>query len=78
MAVVVPKRLLGRAVDRNRSKRLIREWFRHRQQDFVGADLLIRLVSRPDSLDEISVQLREMSPALGELVRKVALLMVSR
>lgn len=60
MAVIVPKRLLARAVDRNRSKRLMREWFRTNQSRFAGNDLLIRLTGHPETPDVIPGQLAEL------------------
>jgi ribonuclease P protein component len=45
LALVVPKRLLPRAVDRNRARRLIREAFRRNQGLLTGLDLVVRLDS---------------------------------
>lgn len=53
LGLIVPKRYLRRAVDRNRVKRLLREWFRMNQQALEGNDLLIRVtapVARFESL----------------------------
>jgi ribonuclease P protein component len=44
LGLIVPKRHLPRAVDRNRVKRLLREWFRRRQDSLRGSDLLVRLI----------------------------------
>ncbi len=44
-AVIVPKRHVPRAVDRNRVKRLLREWFRLRQTRMQGSDVLVRVVA---------------------------------
>jgi len=41
--VIVPKRIIQRSVDRNRSKRILREWFRHNGQKLHGRDCVIRL-----------------------------------
>lgn len=43
LGMVVPKRLLPRAVDRNRIKRLMREWFRASVPLLSGRDVVIRL-----------------------------------
>lgn len=62
MAVVVPKRHLRRAVDRNRAKRLLREWFRLNQERFGGNDLLLRVISRPVRLEALTEQLQHLLP----------------
>jgi ribonuclease P protein component len=43
IALVVPKRHLPRAVDRNRAKRVIREAFRLHQAELAGLDVVVRL-----------------------------------
>ena len=53
LGLVVPKRLLPRAVDRNRAKRLLREWFRRNQTVLVGRDLLVRLGTRRSQLESL-------------------------
>jgi ribonuclease P protein component len=45
IALIIPKRHLPRAVDRNRVKRLLREWFRTNQAHLKGNDVLLRLTS---------------------------------
>ena len=56
-AVIAPKRFLRRAVDRNRAKRLLREWFRLNQSELSGQDILVRIVARPAALEDLSGQL---------------------
>jgi len=51
VGLVVPKRLLPRAVDRNRCKRLLRNWFRLHQAEISGSDWIIRLLKVPARLD---------------------------
>ena len=43
LGLIVPKRILQRAVDRNRVKRVLREWFRHSRTRLAGRDCVIRL-----------------------------------
>ena len=45
--IVVPKRIIQRSVDRNRSKRILREWFRHNDQKLHGRDCVVRLTASP-------------------------------
>jgi len=49
LGLIIPKRYLKRAVDRNRAKRELREAFRLRQADLVGLDLVMRLKAKPTS-----------------------------
>ncbi len=41
LGVIVAKRVMKRAVDRNRVRRLIRESFRHHQQSLSGLDIVV-------------------------------------
>ena len=43
---VVPKRIFPRAVDRNRMKRRLREWFRCHQARLGSRDILVRLTGK--------------------------------
>jgi ribonuclease P protein component len=62
VALVVAKRLLPRAVDRNRARRVIREAFRRNQEVLGGMDVVVRLDSpcadRPLEQGEIEALLR--------------------
>src|SRR6266700_2764745 len=53
LGLIVPKRVFPRAVDRNRVKRLLREWFRGHQTRLGSCDILIRLSARTVALAEI-------------------------
>ena len=76
LGLVIGKKLLRRAVDRNRVKRCIRESFRLRRSDLPACDLIVRLIARPATvqgklivedlqalLDKLAGRLR--SPAEG-------------
>lgn len=66
LGVVVAKRLARRAVDRNLVRRLARESFRLLHPRLGSVDLVLRLVSRPPSLDR-----RELSDEIRALFRRM-------
>lgn len=51
LGLVVAKRLLRRAVDRNLIRRLARESFRLQRAGLPSNDLILRLANRPAALD---------------------------
>ncbi|AXS81352.1 ribonuclease P protein component [Dechloromonas sp. HYN0024] len=51
LGLVVAKKLLKRAVDRNKVKRVVREQFRLRQAGLPALDLVVRLAVKPAPLD---------------------------
>ena len=51
LGVVVGKKLLKRAVDRNRVKRIVREQFRRERPNLPACDLIVRLAVKPAPLD---------------------------
>lgn len=51
LGVVVGKKLLRRAVDRNRVKRIVREQFRRERPNLPACDLIVRLAVKPAPLD---------------------------
>ena len=51
LGLVVGKKLLKRAVDRNRVKRIVREQFRRQRVILPAYDLVVRLATRPVPLD---------------------------
>lgn len=52
LGMIIAKRLLARAVDRNRVKRCVRESFRQMLPDLPGCDFVVRLIARPLPGDE--------------------------
>jgi ribonuclease P protein component len=53
LGLIVPKRVFPRAIDRNRAKRALREWFRRHQASLGSRDILIRLSARTVAMTEI-------------------------
>jgi ribonuclease P protein component len=52
LGMVVAKRLLARAVDRNRVKRCTRESFRQVMAELPACDFVVRLIAKPVAGDE--------------------------
>ncbi|MFP5409694.1 MAG: ribonuclease P protein component [Gammaproteobacteria bacterium] len=52
LGMVIPKRLLARAVDRNRVKRCVRESFRQVRAELPACDFVVRLIVRPEPGNE--------------------------
>jgi ribonuclease P protein component len=50
--MVIAKRLLARAVDRNRVKRCVRESFRQVLPDLPACDFVVRLIAKPVAGEE--------------------------
>ena len=55
LGLVVGKKLLKRAVDRNRLKRVVREAFRLRRCTLPACDLIVRLAVKPRPFDGKSI-----------------------
>ena len=68
LGLVVGKKLLKRAVDRNRFKRVLREQFRLRRADLPACDLVVRLAVKPVPLDA-SVLVDDFVALLAKLQR---------
>jgi ribonuclease P protein component len=54
LGLIVPKRVFPRAVDRNRAKRVLREWFRRGQAGLGGRDILIRVTGKGFSVADVA------------------------
>lgn len=67
LGVVVAKRLLKRAVDRNLVKRLGREHFRLLRQRLPARDLVLRLAVKPKPLDRRALA-EEIRGLLGKMI----------
>ena len=52
LGMVIAKRILARAVDRNRVKRCVRESFRQMLPELAACDFVVRLIVRPVPGDE--------------------------
>lgn len=52
LGMVIAKRLLARAVERNRVKRCIRERFRQLLPELPACDFVVRLIVRPEPGEE--------------------------
>jgi ribonuclease P protein component len=57
LGLIVPKRILPRAVDRNRVKRMLREWFRYNQTQLGSRDILIRLTGKTIRVEALAALL---------------------
>ena len=53
LGMIIAKRLLPRAVDRNRIKRCVRETFRTQRQMLPACDFVVRLVAKPVAGNEV-------------------------
>ena len=55
LGLIVGKRQLKRAVDRNRVRRVVRESFRNSRMDLPGVDIVFQLLNAPDDRFERDV-----------------------
>ena len=51
LGLVIGKKLLKKAVDRNRVKRIVREQFRRERPKLPACDLIVRLAAKPVPFD---------------------------
>lgn len=66
LGLVIGKKLLRRAVDRNRVKRCLRETFRRERSSLPDCDLVVRLMARPAAVDNGSMS-EDFATLLGKL-----------
>jgi ribonuclease P protein component len=62
LGLIIPRRVVPRAVDRNRMRRLLREWFRLNQLHLGSRDILVRVTDRPVELVSVVAQLLAKAP----------------
>ena len=70
LGMVISKRVAKRSVDRNRYKRLIREWFRHNQGRLAGRDWVVRLAERRRGSSALPISEVELLSELERLIPK--------
>lgn len=70
LGLVVGKKQLKRAVDRNRVKRIVREQFRLHRAELPACDLIVRLATKPQPLDGRQLA-DDFLALLGKLSRSV-------
>ncbi len=63
LGLIVGKRQLKRAVDRNKVKRVLRETFRTRRSTLPALDIVVQLADRPRT-DSVSEEVASMWPRL--------------
>ena len=70
LGMIIAKRLLPRAVDRNRIKRCVRETFRLQRIDLPACDFVVRLIARPVAGNETRDLARTLTRAGQRATRK--------
>lgn len=70
LGLIVSKRLLPRAVDRNRMRRRIREAFRQIAASLPALDLVVRPVALPEAATPHEAQRQDLLNALGKAAEK--------
>ena len=51
LGLIVAKRGVAKAHDRNRIKRVIRDYFRHQQQELAALDIVIQVMAEVDNVE---------------------------
>jgi ribonuclease P protein component len=57
LGLIIPRRVVPRAVDRNRIRRVLREWFRLNQPQLGSRDVLVRVTDKPVEVVSVVAQL---------------------
>lgn len=70
LGMIIAKRLLPRAVDRNRIKRCVRETFRLQRMDLPACDFVVRLIAPPVAGKETGDLARTLTRAGQRATRK--------
>jgi ribonuclease P protein component len=61
LGLIVPKRILRRAIDRNRAKRVLRDWFRRHKGQIGSRDLLIRVTGPEFFVSDVADKLARLA-----------------
>lgn len=76
LGLVVPKRLVRRAVLRNLIKRLAREVFRHQDSALAGYDLVLKLGRKPvldgDKAERNALLRADIEAAIGRFLQRIS------
>ena len=62
LGLIIPRRIVPRAVDRNRLKRVLREWFRLNRDRLGSRDILVRLTGNNGDVLTAVAQLLTKTP----------------
>jgi ribonuclease P protein component len=72
LGLIVPKKIIAKAVGRNRIKRLIREAFRLNQSELAGLDVVARIRSKPEDThfkDALQMGLKQCKSSVASRIK---------